>query len=165
MNHRVGLSEANTVARQTEKNTRRRGDGRTLPNDTGLGIVDALTYLIGVWLILTPFVLQPLNGESSFHGGWNAVLIGIALAATGAVSLVDPPTAPVTNLMRLPLGGWLAVSPFLLDDEGGAPAIAWVANNAVTGLLVLVLWGVGLLLVTRAGTGGPSGSGRRKTGR
>ncbi|OKA05258.1 hypothetical protein ATP06_0227175 [Amycolatopsis regifaucium] len=123
-----------------------------------MGIIDALTYLAGVWLILTPFVLNSPFSEGSADGDWNAILVGSALVALGALSLVDPPIGPTANLMRLPLGGWLAVSPLLLGAESGAHPAAWAVANVVTGPLVLVLWGAGLALVHRAEAGRPSGS-------
>lgn len=100
---------------------------------------DWLTLVVGVWMIVSPFVLQ-FSGQVAAM--WNAVVLGIvvALIALGAVYKFRI----WEEWLNFILGLWLIISPWALEFSNFSAA-TW--NHAVTGILVAVfaLWEITLM--------------------
>lgn len=128
-----------------------RGDrGRSsLEHSLGFAVVNALTFLAGLWLVLSPYVLDHQSTGTGFNGYWNDALAGTTLIVLGGTALVDPAAGRVSGRWRLPLGGWLVVAPFVLGYDLGRPAPQATASDIVTGVVVVGLWLAGVVCLTR----------------
>lgn len=95
---------------------------------------DPVSVLVGVWLIVSPWVLG-FQGESYAMG--NAVLVGIALGAIAVGTILVP--RAWEEWTESGLGVWLIASPWVLDFQhlSEARTNALAAGIAV---LVLALW-------------------------
>ncbi|OLZ47160.1 SPW repeat domain-containing protein [Amycolatopsis keratiniphila] len=107
---------------------------------TKSAIVDAATFLAGLWLLLSPFLLDHTATGTGFNGHWNDGLVGGALLLLGTVSLVDPVRGVALAPVRLPAGGWLIVAPTVLGYNVGLPAPRTTTSDVTTGLVILALW-------------------------
>lgn len=118
-----------------------RSRSRTSPPEHSLrsAIVDALTFLTGLWLVLSPFLLDHGGTGPGFNAFWNDGLTGAALLLLGATSLVDPSARRTWSPFRLPLGAWLISAPAVLEyDIGTAPQVT--TSDLIAGSVVLALW-------------------------
>lgn len=92
---------------------------------------DAVSALLGVWLISSPWVLG-FQAESVAMS--NAVVAGIALLAVALGAIFIP--AAWEEWTESALGLWLIISPWVLKIE----SLEWARISAVsTGVAVLVL--------------------------
>lgn len=128
-----------------------RGDRSRPPLEHSLGfaVVNALTFLAGLWLVLSPYLLDHQDTGSGVNGYWNDVLAGSALIVLGGLALVDPAAGRVSVRLRLLLGGWLVVAPAVLEYDLGRPAPQTTASDVTTGFIVLGLWLAGAVCLTR----------------
>lgn len=92
---------------------------------------DAVSALLGVWLISSPWVLG-FQAESVAMS--NAVVAGIALLAVALGAIFVP--AAWEEWTESALGLWLIISPWVLKIE----SLEWARISAVsTGVAVLIL--------------------------
>ncbi len=87
---------------------------------------DWVNVVLGIWLILSPFVL----GFTKHAALWNNVCVGVAVMAVALVSGVGNGALP--GLLVL-LGAWVFISPFLL----GFSRTAFLWTNVGTAFLVI----------------------------
>lgn len=117
------------------------------PESDAAGIPSALVFLAGVWLILAPFGFDYRNTGGDFGPYWNDIVIGAAVAVLAGVRLVTGLSTAPLSLVNVVLGGWLIISPWVLDYRDGADAPTATWNDVATGsaivILALVSWGVG----------------------
>jgi len=91
------------------------------PNPPRPNSASGLNVLLGIWLIVSPFVL----GFERFNAAeWNDIASGIAVALL-ALSGV--------SWLNIALGIWLIISPFVLGFAA-YPTLLW--NNIILGILV-----------------------------
>jgi len=94
------------------------------------------TFLLGVWLILSPWALPALFGQT--YGGaapyWNAIACGLLLAIFGIVAMTDDSIWQEWGDVLVAV--WLFASPWLLGFAN-FPVTAW--NVCAVGVLTLVL--------------------------
>ncbi|MFE6613335.1 hypothetical protein [Amycolatopsis sp. NPDC057786] len=100
----------------------------------------ACTFLAGVWLILSSFVLDHEYTGGGFDGYWNDVLVGIALIAIGSAPLVEPRAASWWSSVPPVLGFWLLVAPFVLEYNDGTPAPRTTTSDIAVGAFLLLIW-------------------------
>ncbi|MGY6651440.1 SPW repeat domain-containing protein [Amycolatopsis sp. TRM77291] len=103
-------------------------------------VAGACTFLAGVWLILSPFVLDHECTGGGFDGHWNDVLVGIALIAIGSAPLVEPRAASWWFSVPPILGLWLLVAPFVLEYNDGMPAPGVTTSDIAVGVFLLLIW-------------------------
>lgn len=115
-----------------------------------LAVVHALTFLAGLWLVLSPFQLDQRFSGSGFNGYWNDVLVGFVVLVSGGAQLVAPATARVWRPVLPLAGAWLLVAPIVLGYNSGTPAPATTTSDVSVGAVVLVLWAVDVFLLARA---------------
>ena len=97
-----------------------------------------INLLIGIWLIISPFVLMAFNHLQ--NATWNNVIVGILVAIFGLVRL--SPRTPVSwSWFNVILGIWMIISPFAL---GFSTLMVPVWHNVIAGIVV------GLLALSRA---------------
>ncbi len=93
------------------------------PTTARRGSVSPVNVVLGIWLIISPFVL----GFAQFRTAeWNDIGSGIAAVIFALAG------ASVLNLL---LGIWVIISPFVLGFAG-SPTLLW--NNVVVGALILI---------------------------
>ncbi|MCR6490646.1 SPW repeat protein [Amycolatopsis sp. OK19-0408] len=124
---------------------RDRRPGQALQGSLVFATVNALTFLAGTWLALSPFVLDQTRTGDGFNGYWNDVLAGAALVVLGALSLIDVSVGRAGNVARLLIGAWLVMAPFALGYNVGTPAPETTVSDLVTGLVMLALRPAGAL--------------------
>jgi hypothetical protein len=108
-----------------------------------------INVLLGIWLIISTFVLTAFNNLPNAR--WNNVIVGILVAIFGLARFSS--TAPTgLSWANLVLGIWLIISPFVL---GFAHVVGAMWHNVIVGIIV------GVLGWARALT--PATAGRLKT--
>ncbi len=92
---------------------------------------DQAILLLGLWLILSPFVL---GYDTSSRIAMNAYLCGAAMALLAAFDLYKTYVWAVA--LNLLIGVWVAVSPWaaIVADSG-----AMMVNNVIVGAAVVIL--------------------------
>lgn len=103
-----------------------------------------LAALVGLWVLVSPFVLSGAFGSgtpmySTAIGG----VVVLGLSAFGAYSIRTGAETPPNSLGEIGgwlaalLGLWMAVSPFVLTGEIASGTPMW--SNVVAGILAAVL--------------------------
>ena len=88
--------------------------------------------VLGIWLLLAPFVL--MYGVSA--ATWNDIVLGVLIATLGAVRAFGAYRASSLSWTNGVLGAWLIAAPFVLGYAANAAAL-W--NDVIVGLVVMVL--------------------------
>jgi hypothetical protein len=100
---------------------------------TGLS---GLNLLIGIWLIISTFVVTAFSGLGAMRG--NNVLFGFLIVIFSLVRL-SRTTGPAWSWWNLIFGLWLIVSPFVL---GFYHVVGAMWHNIIAGIVVALLaWG------------------------
>ena len=92
-----------------------------------------LNLLIGIWLIISTFVVMAFNNLGNMRG--NNVLFGILIVIFSLVRLART-TGPAWSWWNLIFGLWLIASPFVL---GFAHVVAAMWHNIIAGIIVALL--------------------------
>jgi hypothetical protein len=100
-------------------------------------------FLAGVWLVLSPYVL-----DQRVAGLWNDLCAGAVLVVSGAAPLVEPRSAKVWRPVQFVAGAWLVAASFALGHD--AVASATRVGDVLLGIVVLVAWAVSAAAVFRA---------------
>ena len=95
--------------------------------------VSGLNLLIGIWLIISTFVVMAFNNLGNMRG--NNVLFGILIVIFSLVRL-SRTTSPAWSWWNLIFGLWLIASPFVL---GFAHVLAAMWHNVIAGIVVALL--------------------------
>lgn len=103
---------------------------------------DWLAMLLGVVIALSPWPAQPTYLGCPVPTGvaWNAMLIGIVVAALGVIELVE--LHRWEQVGEILCGGWLIASPYIFDYLGTGMLQYWhFGLGAVVILLAVIeLW-------------------------
>jgi hypothetical protein len=98
---------------------------------------DGAMLILGLWLVVSPFVLQ----FSSFTeiAALNSYLLGVGVMVFSAIALARP--RMWEEQVNIVLGLWLVLAPFLL---GFTTETAALVNHIIVGLLILAdaMWAV-----------------------
>lgn len=95
---------------------------------------DSVTLILGLWLIVSPWVLGFAGLEAAM---WNAVVFGLVIAAMALAALTT--FRDWEEWIDMAIGAWLAISPWILGFATGAAGSTLTGNFVVAGLLVLAL--------------------------
>ena len=95
---------------------------------------DQLMVLIGVWLLVSPWVFGYLASSAP---GLNATIAGAIIALLAAADLVQ--TRVWSVLLNIVLGAWVTVSPLLVGTVQDA-GMTWSLVIAGLATMVLGLW-------------------------
>jgi len=94
-----------------------------------------LNLILGVWLILSPFVLAYATGHVPAMS--NDIGVGVVLVVCSAWIMTVGATAPLGAVAIEALCGlWLIAAPFALRERALTHALA---NNVIVGAIVLVV--------------------------
>lgn len=89
-----------------------------------------VSALIGVYLVFSPLILGTSQRPES---ALNAIAVGIGLLAV-AVSALITGGSRTAEMIRLALGGWLLLAPFVLGfADSAASSNAWIAGILLVG--------------------------------
>ncbi len=98
--------------------------------DSGISIIN---LLIGIWLIISPFVVMAFNQFMNMTP--NNVIVGI-LVGLFALFRVSSTARPQWSWANVVLGIWLIISPFALGASSNA-TVVW--HNVIAGIVVALL--------------------------
>jgi hypothetical protein len=102
--------------------------------NTGRGQIQTastINLLLGVWLIIAPWVL-PMATSAAV---WNNVLFGALIVLLAATRLSRPaPATKAASWVNLVIGAWLIVAPFVLLYVSNLE----IWNDIIVGALVIV---------------------------
>ena len=93
---------------------------------------DAGNLVLGVWLFISPWVLNYAAGMPV--SAWNAMLAGIAIVVLAATAMYMPRAWEEGSNMAL--GVWMIVSPWVLKFAADKPVMM---NAVIVGVLVTAL--------------------------
>lgn len=94
---------------------------------------DTVSLILGVWLVLSPWVLGFTMTEAAM---WNAVAFGLLISVMAVLALVE--FHEWEEWADMAVGLWLVVSPWVLGfamTMGAGSATTW--NFVVVGILTL----------------------------
>ncbi len=90
---------------------------------------DRIMFILGVWLLVSPFVLR--YDELTGFAALNSYILGIGVAIFAAAALIKPQMWE--EWINLVLGMWLIVAPYVLGFSSDMLA---TANHVIVGVLV-----------------------------
>jgi hypothetical protein len=99
-----------------------------------------INVLLGVWLILVPWVLRYSAGSTAAS---NSVVVGLLVLMMAAVSLWVAATSHALAWINVMLGTWVFFSPWFIGYQTEMTAL-W--NHVIVGALIIVF------ALVRAGT-------------
>lgn len=114
---------------------------------TGGGLGEDLVIVAGLWLAISPWVM-------GFGGGGaqvNALIIGLAIAVFGALSMSGLSSFAFLRGVTAVLGAWMIAAPFALAATTTAMGTTELISDVVCGAVVFL---VSLGLVAGGGRGG-----------
>lgn len=96
------------------------------------GGVSWLNVLLGIWVIISPFVLAFGPFPAAI---WNNVATGgvVTILALISTSMPRQPGWSWTNML---VGIWLLISPFALGFAGATAGAAALWNNVILGIII-----------------------------
>jgi len=119
-----------------------RDDYETNPDESGKWL-SAIIALIGVWMIVEPFLFVVGGGQF-----WNDVLVGVLLVAVGGYNYYRRTNKEVGSVaaasIAVLLGLWLVIAPFVIGagtEAGGSETVSDFAfwNDIVVGLITIAI--------------------------
>ncbi len=108
-------------------------DGTTRPVRSQNAGASGLNILLGIWLIIAPFVLGYARIEAAQT---NDVIVGIIVAIIATIRTFGAFTQPGWSWVNVLLGVWLIIAPFVLGYSGG-PTPLW--NDIILGVVIAIL--------------------------
>jgi hypothetical protein len=110
-------------------------------------ITDDLLLLAGLWLAISPWVLQFHN--STPNVAQSNLIVGIAVAAVGLGMAVLPRTMQSLSWATFLIGAWVVASPWIIQ-RSSVPVGTYLSNVITGGVIALLgLAGAGLVLTAR----------------
>lgn len=109
----------------------------------------ALTFLVGLWLVVSPFVFGygMVGARLTVHV--NDVLAGTVVVVLCLVGMMAPQEAPWAGPALTAVGAWVAAASHLLTYRQETDTIPAMVNDLVVGCVIALLGGIATVLVTR----------------
>ena len=105
-------------------------DATNTPNTPRTFGVSRLSLLLGIWLLIAPFMLGYNLGVAT----WNDIILGILVAGVALLRTFGNVQAG-TSWLNVVFGIWLIIAPFALN-YADHPAARW--NDIILGILVII---------------------------
>lgn len=110
-----------------------------MENETTVKWLGGISAVVGLWLVLAPFIL----GFSTTTSYWNELIVGVIAIVLGLTQLASPRTS-WPSWINLVAAVWLIISPYAFNPpEAGA-----YTNAVVSGLVLGIVSLAGALLAT-----------------
>lgn len=100
-------------------------------NLTKSNFINYATLILGLWLIIAPFILGYVDSTAIT----NDIILGLLIAAVSVVRLFTAFRPNWLNWLIFALGLWLIIAPFIFGYFSPAPR----SNDIIVGILVAVL--------------------------
>ncbi|HEY7000178.1 MAG TPA: SPW repeat protein [Candidatus Udaeobacter sp.] len=100
-------------------------------SDSITGGASWLNVLLGIWVIISPFVVQFARLPAAM---WNNVIVGIVIAILALIRTSTPRQIGWSWANGI-LGIWMIISPFALGTM--TTAILW--NNIILGIVIAIV--------------------------
>jgi len=100
-------------------------------SDSITGGASWLNVLLGIWVIISPFVVQFAQLPAAM---WNNVIVGIVIAILALIR-TSTPRQIGWSWANVILGIWMIISPFALGTM--TTAILW--NNIILGVVIAIV--------------------------
>lgn len=105
-----------------------------LQQQTYLKTSGGLDILVGIWLIISPFLLAYTGNTTAL---WNDLICGLAVIVFAATQTAQSRSrSSWPSWINLLVGIWLVLAPFALN-YAGATTTLW--NEIVSGLIIIAL--------------------------
>lgn len=99
----------------------------------------SVMFLAGVWIVVSPWVLDYATTFAGTAGFWNDVACGVVIAVVAVCCFLFPPVASRLGLINVILGFWLIAVPFVLEHPAeGSYRDAARANDIISGIVVAI---------------------------
>ena len=92
-----------------------------------------ITFLAGLWLIVSSFLFGPFAGAGG--GSWNSLIVGIVIAVLAAWRATAAFDAPGLSGINAVLGAWMIAAPFVLAYMDN-PGRAW--SSIIAGFIIVI---------------------------
>ncbi|MEU4744706.1 hypothetical protein AB0G02_30180, partial [Actinosynnema sp. NPDC023658] len=102
----------------------------------------ALAFLVGLWLLMSPFALGYGEVGSRITGHVSDILSGSVVVVVALVGMMAPSEAPWTGPLLFVAGCWIAATPVVLGYLPGVDDTAATVNDVAAGGLVALLGAV-----------------------
>jgi hypothetical protein len=99
----------------------------------------ALAFLVGLWLVMSPFALGYGEVGSQITGHVNDILSGSVVVVVSLVGMMAPREAPWAGPVLFAAGCWVAATPVVLGYRPGVDDTAATVNDLAAGCLIAVL--------------------------
>ncbi|SFQ58948.1 SPW repeat-containing protein [Amycolatopsis arida] len=107
------------------------------------GFPNALAMLAGVWLVVSPWLLDHPGTAAGFNAAWNDILVGVLVFLVAGARAVSPYATLPWSWVPIVLGIWLVAAPYVLGFAAESRPVT--VNDIVMGALIAVLTAVGVL--------------------
>lgn len=97
--------------------------------NTSLRSVAGLNFILGIWLIISPWIFNYSSGSK-----WNQFSFGIVIAVLAAIRYLAP-SQIWASWLNLLAGIWMIIAPFIVGYKG--TAAYW--NEVLVGIAVALL--------------------------
>lgn len=94
-----------------------------------------LNLLVGVWLIISPWVLNYNDADA----WWNPVVFGAIVSTLALACVMVPARTAALSAINAAIGVWLFISGFWLADSAQAAWNDWIMGTIVFILSVIAL--------------------------
>lgn len=106
----------------------------TLQQRTYMRTAGSLDILVGIWLIISPFLL---NYSSNSTALWNDIIAGVAVIIFAATQTAQSNRSiSWPSWVNLLIGIWLVLAPFAL---GYSASTVTMWNEILTGIVIIAL--------------------------
>ena len=105
-------------------------DATTPPRPRTFG-ASGINILVGIWLILAPFILAYTGLQVAM---WNDIILGVLVGVIALIRTFGTAQAG-TSWINVLLGIWLIIAPFVLNYGDNATP-RW--NDVILGILIVI---------------------------
>ncbi|TQM85182.1 SPW repeat-containing protein [Saccharothrix saharensis] len=110
--------------------------------------LSSAAFLLGLWLVVSPFALGYGVVGAWFTGHSNEVITGVVVVVVALTGAMAPADARWSGPVVTSAGAWLAAAPWLVGYRDQVDPTAATVNDLVVGCALAAL-GVAVTLVTR----------------
>lgn len=107
-----------------------------------------MTFLAGVWLVLSPFVFDYVPVADGVGAYSNNIIVGGVVAVLALARTLAPLDLVWFSVVNVSLGAWLVLAPFLLRYND-VTALAATGSTVTAGSIVVIMAAVSAVTTRR----------------